>query len=182
MPKDEFLCPECGQLPPEISNINVDNKKIEFRCKRCGEKEYEAKYFYHEYHDNAIYYYFKPLMNNEENKYWFKEYINKTERLSNNKNCLNKAYSNDIIKSKEIIKQKNEQLEKIIKFNEITIETSENYQNNYYFLKSLKNISNSLEKEKLRDSNDLKFLLAAFNNEIEISDKAIEDFLDKKIY
>ena len=117
-----------------------------------------------------------------ENKYWFKEYINKTERLSNNKNCLNKAYSNDIIKSKAIIKQKNEQLEKIIKFNEITIETSENYQNNYYFLKSLKNISNSLEKEKLRDSNDLKFLLAAFNNEIEISDKAIEDFLDKKIY
>ena len=49
-----------------------------------------------------------------------------------------------------------------------------------FFLKSLKNISNSLEKEKLRDSNDLKFLLAAFNNEIEISDKAIEDFLDVK--
>ena len=179
--KNEFLCPECGQLPPEISNINVDNKKIEFRCKKCGEKEYEAKFLYHEFHDNTIYYYCKPIINNGENKYWFKEYTNKTERLSNNKNCLNKTYSNDILeKSKEIIKQKNKELEKIIKFNKIIIGTREKYPNNYFFIKSLKNITNSLQKEKLRDSKDLKFLFTALNNEIEISDKAIENFLDEK--
>jgi len=174
--KNEFLCPECAQLPPEISYINIDNKKIGFQCKRCGEKEYEAKFFNYEVHDNAICYYFKPIIDNEENKYWFKEYKNENMRFANNKNC-----SNDILKeSKEIINQKIEQLKKIIKFNEIIVETSQKYQNNYFVLESLKNIFNSLEKEKLRDSNDLKFLFTALNNEIEISDKAIEDFLDEK--
>ena len=47
-------------------------------------------------------------------------------------------------------------------------------------LKSLKNICNSFEKEKLRDPNDLKFLSTALNNEIDISNKAIDKFYDQK--
>ena len=39
-----FLCPECGKLSPEISNINIDNKKIEFTCKKCGINEYKSKF------------------------------------------------------------------------------------------------------------------------------------------
>ena len=30
IPKVDFLCPECLKFPPEISNINVDIKRIEF--------------------------------------------------------------------------------------------------------------------------------------------------------
>ena len=41
-----FICPQCGEINPVISKINVDNKKIEFYCKRCGETEYNSKYFY----------------------------------------------------------------------------------------------------------------------------------------
>jgi len=58
--------------------------------------------------------------------------------------------------------------------------TSKKYQNNYFYFNNLKNIFKSFEKEKLRDSNDLKFLFAAFKNELEISYKAIDKFLDEK--
>ena len=44
-PKNEFLYPECDEFNPEISKINVDNKKIEFLCKICGKKEYNSKFF-----------------------------------------------------------------------------------------------------------------------------------------
>ena len=77
---------------------------------------------------------------------------------------------------KKQLKKKNEQLKKIIEFNNMVKHTSEKYQNNYFHLKSLKNICNSLLKEIERDSNDLKFLLAAFNNEIQFSNKAIGIF------
>ena len=81
---------------------------------------------------------------------------------------------------KEIIKQKNEQLKKIIKFNEVIISNIENHQNNYFYLKNLKNICRSLEKENLRDPNDLKFLSTALKNENDISNKVIDKFYDEK--
>jgi Leucine-rich repeat (LRR) protein len=60
------------------------------------------------------------------------------------------------------------------------INTCEQYNNNYFYLKSLKNISLALKKEKSRDLNDLKFLLTCFKNEIGKSKKAIDNFNDKK--
>ena len=175
--KNEFLCPECGQLPPEILNINVDNKIIEFLCKICGKKEYNAKFFcLREDLDNIIYY-FKQEDRNEYYHYWFKEFRRNNESLTDKKDQLKKLISNnEFKKSKKIIKQKNEQLKKIIKFNEIIIETCEKYLNNYFHVKSLKNISISLGRENLRDSNDLKYLFTVFNNEIEFSEKAIAVF------
>ena len=47
-------------------------------------------------------------------------------------------------------------------------------------LKNLKNICILFERENLRDSTDLKFVFTSFNNEIEISNKAIDKFLDTK--
>ena len=175
-PDNIFICPECGEINPEISQINVDNKIIEFYCKRCGEREYNSKYFYKELHDNIFYYYLKPKYINRESQYWFKEYRNINKRALIEKSLFKKIFQNKLQNAKEIIKNKNEQLKEIIKFNQIIIETSSKYQNNYFHLKSLKNISISLKKEALRDSNDLKFLFAGFNNEIKISDKAIEVF------
>ena len=58
--------------------------------------------------------------------------------------------------------------------------TFENKINNYFYLSSLKNIANALQKEKERDTNDLRFLLNDFDDEIKISDKAQEEFVKNK--
>ena len=181
--KAEFSCPECGQLPPEISNINIDNKNIEFICKICAEKEYNSHFFSKlPQNNNIINYYFQPQKGNLEKKIWFKEYQNQKEKLKNNKNILQRIFSSQekFNKAKEIIKQTNETLKKIIDFNKRLKLESQIYQNNYFYVKSLNNICISYEKENLRDSNDLKFLFTALSNDIEISSKASEEFFDKK--
>ena len=180
--EDVFLCPECHKLEPEILNINIDNKTVEFLCKICGENNYKFKYFYKKIEsDNIICYYFKSKTDNQENKFWLKEYKNQNHSLADNKNSsMEQIYNQQLKENKEIIKQKNEQLKKIIKFNEVIINTIECHQNNYVHLKNLKNICKLFEKENLRDSTDLKFVFISFNNEIEISNKAIDKFLDTK--
>jgi len=179
--KNEFLCPECGQFSPEISKINIDNRRIEFLCKKCGKKEYRAKFFCLQVKLENIFYYFKPEDSNWNDQYWFKEFRRNNESLTNKKAQLKNLISNsEFKKSKKIIKQKNEQLKKIIKFNKIILEACERYLNNYFHINSLKNICYSLNRETYRDSNDLKYLFTVFNNEIEISDKAIKYFLDEK--
>ena len=183
IPKDEFLCPNCGKLVTEISNMNVDNKKIEFQCLIFGETEYKSEYFYNEVNlkEQSIYYYCNPKNEYGENQYWFKENRNNNERSTDKKSYLKEVLSNrELKKYKKIIKQKNKQLNNIIKFNEILMNTFKKYQNNYFYVKSFNNICKSLQREKLRDSKDLKFLFTALNNEIEISDKVIEYFFDEK--
>ena len=76
-----FACPECGEIDPEISKINVDNKKIEFYCKKCAEKEFESKNFEQIEHRDCYNYYLKPDRNGK-NQFWFKEYKNKNEQSS----------------------------------------------------------------------------------------------------
>ena len=185
--KVEFLCPECGEISPEISNINVDQKYVEFKCKICAEKIYFSEFFYNKKSEdgNLLSYSCKPKppsSEQQDEKFVFKESKIKPEEKEESKKSSSKALSkNDINKYKETIKQKNEQLKKIIQFNNIILRANEQCQDNYFHLKSLKNLSNSLRKEKKRNSNDLKFLLAAFNYEIKISKdaiKKIDDFLD----
>jgi len=181
IPKVDFLCPECGKFSPEISNINIDNMCIEFKCKKCGIKEYNSKYLNKEIdkNNNIIIYYGEKYFH--ERRVWFKEYLNQKMKLALNKSSF-KFQNNelDFNKYKEIIKEKNEQLKKIIKFNDIIIDSSEKYQNNYFLLKSLKNIYNSYQRENNRDSNDLKFIFTDFNNKIKYSNKAINEIFDKK--
>jgi Leucine-rich repeat (LRR) protein/predicted RNA-binding Zn-ribbon protein involved in translation (DUF1610 family) len=182
--KIEFLCPECGELPPEILNINVDNKLVEFKCKICAEKIYNSKYFYnHKFtSDNIINYYCKQKIDDNEDKFWFKEYLNQRQSLSDDRNFIQKIIPDgEYIDSKEIIRQKNEQIKQIIEFNKMLIEECENNKNNYYYLKSLNNVCNSLKKENFRDLNDLKFIFTIFNNDLEISKKEIVKFFDEKV-
>ena len=92
--------------------------------------------------------------------------------------CLYYLY----LKSKEIIIKKNKDLLNIIKFNKAIINAFYYYEYNYFYLKSLENIYNALNLEKLRDSRFLKFFLNDYNNEIKISEKAIEQiFFEKDI-
>ena len=175
----DFLCPKCGKLSPEILNINIEKKNVLFNCQICTENEYFSKNFFNQIDPNdntTMFYCIQP------NKILFKEYRNNNMNSNDNNNSLNmhksklKLNKDDIIK----IKKKNERLKKIIRFNKIMINTCEQYNNNYFYLKSLKNISLALKKEKSRDSNDLKFLLTCFKNEIGKSKKAIDNFNDKK--
>jgi len=183
--KVEFSCPECGQLPPEISNINIDNKNIEFKCKICAEEEYNFHYFSKEPQNgngNIINYYCKPQKGNQENKIWFKEYQNTQGILEDNKSLLQKIFSSEeeFNKAKEKIRENNEKLKKIIQLNKKIKEGSQIYQNNYFYVKSLNNICLSYEKEKSRDSKDTKFLFTALDDEIKIFKKEIDDFFDEK--
>jgi hypothetical protein len=164
--------------------MNVDNKNIEFYCRKCAENEYNSKYFLKTKveKNNLIcnFYFFKPengIIDN--NNFWFKEHKKKNEKLID-KNSGIIVFPTELNKAKDSIRKKNEELRNIIKFNEIIMESCEKYQENYFHLKSLYNICQSLEKENERDSNDLKFLLASFNNEIGFSENAIEVLRDDK--
>ena len=91
-------------------------------------------------------------------------------------------FEKDFIKNKIIIEEKNEQLLKIIGFNEALLNAFDKHKNNYNYLKSLENIYNSLEKDKERDSNDLIFLLNDFENKIKKSKKASNNiYIAKKM-
>ena len=112
-----FLCPECGKISPEISNINVDQKNVELKCRICNENGYFSEDFYNEESEdqNILCYSCKPKPEEGEieDKYLFKEFINESEELKVTKNSLNKDISEyELIESIKMIKQKNEQLKK----------------------------------------------------------------------
>ena len=156
---------------------------MELKCKICSENGYSSEDFYNEENeDQTILSYSckpKPIEGEIEDKFLLKEFRNETEELKVDKNSSNKIIPEDkLIESIKMIKLKNEQLKKIIQFNNLIIEASERSQNNYLHLKSLKNISSVLKKEKDRDSKDLKFLLTALNYENKASEKAIKKIND----
>ena len=93
-----------------------------------------------------------------------------------NLNDLNKKY----LESIEIIKNKNKELLNIIKFNKTIMNLYNKKKNNFLYLKSLKNIANEYKSEKERDSNDLKFVLNDFDNEIKNSEKESETIFKGK--
>jgi hypothetical protein len=45
-PVDEFLCPECKEIIPEIVKVHSDNNKIEIKCKIHGTREIDIKEYY----------------------------------------------------------------------------------------------------------------------------------------
>ena len=89
-------------------------------------------------------------------------------------------FEKDLNKNKAIIEEKNEKLLKIIGFNEALLNAFDKHKYNYFYLKSLKNIYYTLQREKDRDSNDLPFLLNDFENKIKNSKKASNSFFIAK--
>ena len=78
------------------------------------------------------------------------------------------------------IKEVNEELEKLIKFNNLILNNEELLKKNEYFLNSIKNIGKSLEEGNKRDSKDIKFLLNGLSKDIDNSNKALTDFFRAK--
>ena len=256
IPSDEFLCPnENCKYIPEILSLQVDNKEIEFKCKRCGEKivkseDYQSKleqnnYFYTECiycksisKDNEDFFSYcydcrKEFCTNEECKRKHeaehekkngKEHENQKTKEKQfkiikinekKKKCLRhydqeinnycfdckanvcildlkghkthkitklSKLDKDLKKSKKIIKEKNQKLLRIIGFNEAILNSFDKHKNNYFYLKSLRNIYISLYRENQRDSKDLLFLLNDYENKIKNSEKVSNRiFIAKKV-
>ena len=176
----DFRCPECLKIQPEILNINVDNKKVEFHCIKCAENEYNSHNFKLIRENNITHFFCKNAEEDGSNNHWVIEDRTPINEIRE-ESLKNFILKDEILKTnKEIIEKKNEQLKKIIKFNKIIKQSYEKYKNNYFYLKSFDNVYKSFEREKLRNSNELKFLFTAFNNEIEISDEAIEKLFYEK--
>ena len=68
-------------------------------------------------------------------------------------------FSNDINKYREIIVQKNKILSDIIRFNQIILNSYDNFQNNYFHIQSLINVGKSLEQENQRNSKELETMI-----------------------
>jgi len=90
------------------------------------------------------------------------------------------SYLEAIIGKKNRVKEINDELSKIVKFNELILDNIDLFQDNDYFKKSIKNIGKSLEEGNKRNSNDLKCLLNKLSIDIGISDKAIEKLINSK--
>ncbi len=48
IPKDEFLCPKCHQLVPEILSLQVDNKAIDMKCNICDKIDKEPQSYHND--------------------------------------------------------------------------------------------------------------------------------------
>ena len=80
------------------------------------------------------------------------------------------------------IKEINEELKKIIGFNQLVLNTGKKFKNNYFHLQSIINLGESLEEGNQRISKDTKCLLYGLSKDIENSKKATEYFEDKEIH
>ena len=81
---------------------------------------------------------------------------------------------NDINKYRSIILEKNKILADIIRFNQIILNTYENFQNNYFHIKSLINIGKNLEEENKRDSKELECMIYGLEKNYKVQMEAIK--------
>ena len=86
---------------------------------------------------------------------------------------------NDSFRYKKIIIEKNRILSNIIRFNNLILKTFEKFKNNYYHIKSVINLGKSIQKENLRDSQDIECMDYNLKNSLYKQREAI-DILKKK--
>lgn len=78
--------------------------------------------------------------------------------------------------SKEIIRKKNRQLNAIMEFNNLILNTYEKHPNNYFHYINLINLAELLKKEDERDPRELENALIEIKNYMKNCEKAIDDF------
>jgi len=80
----------------------------------------------------------------------------------------------------KIIEETNKELKRIVDFNKLVLNTGEKFQNNYFHLKSIINLGDSLQKGNNRNSKDTKCLLSGLKNDLENSKKIINNLKQSK--
>jgi Leucine-rich repeat (LRR) protein len=74
----------------------------------------------------------------------------------------------------------NEELNKLVKFNDLILKNIEIFKDNKLYINSIKNMGESLKEGNKRNSKDIKFLLKEYSQSMEISNKAIEALKNKE--
>lgn len=82
----------------------------------------------------------------------------------------------EVEESKEIIRKKNRQLNAIMEFNNLILNTYEKHPNNYFHLINLINLAELLKKEDERDPRELENALIEIKNNMKNREKPIDDF------
>ena len=83
-------------------------------------------------------------------------------------------YEKDINKYMSFIKAKNKLLGDIINFNNIILNSYENFQNNYFHIQSLINIGKTIEDEYQRNSKELDIMISGLEKSHKIQEEAIK--------
>ena len=84
------------------------------------------------------------------------------------------SFENEINKYYEIIQKKNKDLARIIKFNQIILNSYAKFQYNYFHIKSLINIGKTIESENQRDSKELDIMISGLEKIHKIQKEAIQ--------
>ena len=82
----------------------------------------------------------------------------------------------EVEESKEIIRKKNRQLNAIMEFNNLILNTYEKHPNNYFHWINLINLAELLKKEDERDPRELENALIEIKNNMKNCEKPIDDF------
>ena len=146
IPKDEFLCPNCHQLVPEILSLQVDNKVIDIKCNICDKISNEPQ----SYHKNLL-----------QNNYLHKICSNCDRMPKDNKDIFFYCYDckKEFCEKCKIEHQKMKEHTKIIKINEKNNKCLEHYDEEiiYFCLDCRKYICEKSDSGKHK-SHDIKLL------------------------
>ena len=77
------------------------------------------------------------------------------------------------------IEDTNEEIKRIIEFNELVLNTGKKLPNNYFHIKSIINLGKSINEGKKRNSKDTKCFLHGLKNDLDNSKKIIKSFEQK---
>ena len=85
----------------------------------------------------------------------------------------------EVAKYRDIIIEKNKTLSDIIRFNQLILNTYENFQNNYFHIQSIINVGKSLEEENKRDAKELECMISSLEKAHKAQKEAIESLQEK---
>ena len=88
-------------------------------------------------------------------------------------------FAPEIEKYKKSIIDKNKTLSDIIRFNQLILNTYENFQYNYYHIQSLINVGKSLEEENKRDAKEIECMISGLEKTHKAQKEAIKSLQEK---
>ena len=199
--KIELDCKECGEYEILIDDYYEELSKNNFfkKCDSCEkEKSYYCSFCKKHYcetcknkkhashecfkfdekkttcykHNREFIYYCLNCQENlcEEEK----EQEHKDHKLEKISEIIDDCHINDELENI------NDELHKLVEFNELILKNIEIFQENKLYINSIKNMGKSLEEGNKRESQDIKCLLNELSKGIEISENAIQKLIDEK--
>ncbi len=169
---DYYYCPDCNNIP-EISRIHFDNGIIELKCEIHGVIKININQYFEKLKERPKHEGKCECKNNNIAKYCFEcqkyfcsecgnNHSTKSEQkhtIVNIKENDERNENQDCQKDKDKVKNYNNDLSKMILFNQVFLNTCETFPNNYYHIQSGNNLNKSLDSEISRNSKEFDKLL-----------------------